>query len=153
MTAADDRKQYKRGHALVRTDAGLWGCTCGEVYASTRAAARPPHHAHIAQPDPPVSCAMARIDVRGPDECHLFTGPVNSNGYGKITVKGRTLWAHRVMACDYHGVPYDSPLYACHMCDVRACCNPRHIFFGTAKDNMQDAFRKGRMVIPNRGSK
>ena len=34
----------------------------------------------------------------------------------------------------------------CHKCDVRACCNPEHLFQGTRKDNMQDAVKKGRQA-------
>jgi hypothetical protein len=36
-------------------------------------------------------------------------------------------------------------LLACHKCDNRLCVNPTHIFWGTNKDNMQDALNKGRL--------
>ncbi len=32
----------------------------------------------------------------------------------------------------------------CHHCDNPPCCNPRHLFRGTASDNALDAVRKGR---------
>lgn len=32
----------------------------------------------------------------------------------------------------------------CHSCDVPACCNPRHLWWGTAAENNEDCRRKGR---------
>lgn len=38
-----------------------------------------------------------------------------------------------------------------HKCDVKLCCNPRHLQPGTQLDNMQDAANKGRMASGERG--
>lgn len=32
----------------------------------------------------------------------------------------------------------------CHVCDVRECVNPQHMFVGTQSDNIRDMHRKGR---------
>jgi hypothetical protein len=36
----------------------------------------------------------------------------------------------------------------CHSCDTPACCNPAHLFVGTAADNMADCKKKGRNSLP-----
>jgi hypothetical protein len=39
-------------------------------------------------------------------------------------------------------------MVVCHSCDVRACCNPDHLWLGTQSDNIKDAIAKGRAVGP-----
>jgi predicted XRE-type DNA-binding protein len=33
-----------------------------------------------------------------------------------------------------------------HRCDVRACCNPEHLYLGSHSDNMIDRVRRGRQT-------
>jgi HNH endonuclease len=56
---------------------------------------------------------------------------------------GKTMEASRVMHEKFNGpipVGYD----VLHTCDNPPCCNPKHLFVGTAFDNIQDMQRKGR---------
>lgn len=84
------------------------------------------------------------------DECWEWTGAIKSNGYGVIGKGGRkdgVDHAHRVAYRIYNGqipVGFD----VCHTCDNRKCVNPRHLYVGTRKDNMQDCVRRGRTNKP-----
>jgi hypothetical protein len=49
-----------------------------------------------------------------------------------------------------HSKPFPPDRYACHHCDNPLCVRPDHIFPGTATENMQDAWAKGRMKAPPR---
>lgn len=90
--------------------------------------------------------------------CWIWTGWRCSSGYGEININGKKLRAHRVMFEQRYG-PIPPGLFICHHCDNPPCCNPDHLFLGTAKDNSADMVRKGRTGIrncprpSNRGSK
>lgn len=76
--------------------------------------------------------------------CWLFTGRLSKKGYPLISHKGRDHRAHRVMLADKEGRALERSEFACHECDVRACCNPQHLFPGTNQQNVDDKCAKGR---------
>ena len=94
-----------------------------------------------------------KVDVRGPDDCWLWTASFRTTGYGQICSNGRPDGAHRVSyeinigpipkGEGYHGI------CVCHSCDVKACCNPAHLFIGTHQDNVRDMNHKERGVTPD----
>lgn len=84
-----------------------------------------------------------------PDGCHLWTGAVNSKGYGRLyvhEVRGPRL-AHR-WAWEHHHGPIPPGLYVLHTCDNPPCQNQDHHYLGTAKQNTEDAMARGRLVPP-----
>ena len=89
----------------------------------------------------------SKVDIRSDDDCWLWKGSRNHKGYGSFNAApGVTKIAHRIAYLIGHG-ELDSELMVCHVCDTPGCCNPRHLFQGTAKQNSEDMVAKGRSPL------
>lgn len=83
------------------------------------------------------------VDIRDGRECWEWKGARNGGGYGVIPSRlARSLGektAHR-FAVRMHGDRPDHRLMTSvlHSCDTAACCNPRHLRWGSAEDNSKD---------------
>ena len=77
--------------------------------------------------------------------CWLWTGYVNSWGYGRAGSDRAERAAHRLSYRAFVG-PIAVGMRVLHRCDVPCCVNPQHLRLGTDSDNMQDAIAKGRHV-------
>jgi len=86
---------------------------------------------------------MERIEVDPVRGCWLWRGGLNKKGYAQRSVGGKTVHAHRAVWIELHG-PLGPHEFVCHRCDVRHCCNPDHLFVGSAADNNADMTAKGR---------
>lgn len=93
----------------------------------------------------------AKVDRSGGlDACWLWTGPVNKGGYGQIQRNGKNIGVHRAAYELAHGeIPQG--MSVCHNCpegDNPRCCNERHLWLGTHRENIHDRDRKGRAFTP-----
>lgn len=101
-----------------------------------------------------------RLSMPEPNSgCWIWLGACRENPsgmlYGRLVEGSRslgtrkTVTAHRYSYEAYRGPIYDG-LYVCHKCDNPTCVNPDHLFLGTQSENMIDAYRKGRITLPQK---
>lgn len=79
--------------------------------------------------------------------CWMWTGATHRSGkwaYGKTCYHRATVHTHRQMYKLVHAVELSPEQFVCHSCDEPLCCNPDHLWLGTASDNQIDASSKGR---------
>jgi hypothetical protein len=92
---------------------------------------------------------MSRFTIE-PGGCWIWTGCKAGNGYGAIKINQKQYGAHQMAYLFFRG-PLPKGLMVCHHCDNPLCVNPKHLFLGTALDNVRDMYSKGRQNPP-RGS-
>ena len=88
-----------------------------------------------------------KVDVRGEDDCWVWTGAKSPKGYGEFwfTERGKHTRAHQVSWILKFGDIRDG-YGVLHKCDNPPCVNPKHLFLGTNYDNTRDRDAKGRRV-------
>lgn len=84
--------------------------------------------------------------------CWVWMRAIDKNGYGIHYFKNKKYFAHRKSYELFNGKIPENMLI-CHKCDNPSCVNPNHLFFGTAKDNAQDALKKKRNFVGSKNSR
>lgn len=75
-------------------------------------------------------------------DCLEWTATI-SNGYGTFVYNKKCINASRAAWIAEHG-EIAKGLCVLHKCDNRKCCNTKHLFLGTHKQNTADMIKKGR---------
>ena len=79
----------------------------------------------------------------GPGDCWEWGGALDTSGYGLVHLDSVLYKAHRV-AYSVGKASQPGASYVCHSCDNPRCCNPSHLWLGTARDNAHDRDEKER---------
>lgn len=81
------------------------------------------------------------------NECWLWKASLGSRGYGQFKHRGKVLRSHKVAWEIANERDVYNDLWVLHSCDNPICCNPHHLFLGTAQDNTDDMIQKGRQCF------
>jgi len=101
-------------------------------------------------PDIVVGRFWSKVVINSDDDCWLWSGSVNKKGYGSFNPGRKYKYASKIAHRYAHlyGNGYlDLDLMVCHKCDTPGCCNPSHLWQGTAKENSMDMVEKGRSCM------
>jgi len=74
--------------------------------------------------------------------CWIWSGALNSGGYGWTFIHGRRIAAHRLMAKVNGQRISHKDVY--HTCDNAFCVNPQHLVAAPTRANILDMIQKGR---------
>lgn len=89
------------------------------------------------------------VQKKAHHDCWIWIGSLTvRGGYGQLNDKGKLLKAHR-LSFQIHNGHIPKGLFICHRCNVPACCNPQHLYAGTAKQNWDDTIDAGTRFVPN----
>lgn len=86
------------------------------------------------------------FDLPAGDGCWEWTRARDLAGYGQLRVGSRLERVHR-LAWELTYGPIPAGLDVLHHCDNPPCRRPDHLFLGTAVENSQDMWNKGRHPI------
>lgn len=81
--------------------------------------------------------------------CWLWTRSITKNGYGKLNLLSSGWEMPHRLSWQIHVGPIPQGMFVLHRCDVRTCCNPNHLFLGSAKENTNDMIQKKRDLRPD----
>lgn len=85
-----------------------------------------------------------KVRAVGVGECWPWVAGKGRRGCGLFHLGGRTISAPRVAWWLANGREPTAGMMVLHSCDNPTCCNPAHLREGTAKDNSDDMFARGR---------
>lgn len=85
----------------------------------------------------------------GEDACWPWTAARDKSGYGRYGIRreNKVVFAHR-FALELSIGEIPDGLIACHRCNNPPCCNVKHLYAGTVKQNHDDYVATGKYIGP-----
>jgi HNH endonuclease len=143
MERNDELKELRRGGETLRVIGERFGISKERVRQLTKGII--PNKPEKVKAKSMPHSLLERLErfIDKSDNCWEWTASTTKQGYGHLTFRYRTLYAHRAMWECINGEIPDG-LDVLHKCDNPPCVNPDHLFLGTHQDNMKDRDLKGR---------
>lgn len=94
----------------------------------------------------------SHVDVSTDFQCWNWRGVKNNSGYGRFSMCGKWIPAHRLSYSLIKGDISEEHVIR-HTCDNPSCCNPHHLLVGTHAENSGDAVARGRTAKGERSGR
>lgn len=91
----------------------------------------------------PLERIAAKVRYEPSTGCLVWTGGVDSRGYGRMHYEGRKEQAHRVVFFLTHGRWPKPGMVVDHRCNVKPCVNPDHLRELTQSANIMRCYARG----------
>lgn len=79
----------------------------------------------------------AKVNIGRADECWLWNGNIDRNGFGRFSFEGKILMSHRVAYMLKHKAAIRKTTIVLQTCGNKVCCNPAHLDASTWKDKLE----------------
>ena len=99
-----------------------------------------------------ISLDRFNAKIEETETCWLWTGAIQSRGYGSFGIDGTTYLAHRVAYWLWRG-HIDDGLTINHLCGVKRCVNPQHLEAVTQAENNAHARATGLAPYPTQAAR
>jgi hypothetical protein len=82
---------------------------------------------YVAHPRPVATVAERLQNYTVVDDCHIWNGWCQQDGYGRMKVRGKDEYVHRLAYVQHVGLIPDGMAVG-QLCDNRRCINPDHLY-------------------------